>query len=260
MTKTAPLTHVLKKDRIIVLTALFILCVLSWLYIIYLNNQMHPMNMDALFFAMPMTPRWSWTDFVLLFLMWFVMMIAMMTPSVTPLVLIFALINRKRQQRQNPYVPSGYLLSGYFLVWAAFSLFATFLQWLLQQASLLDPEMVTTNKVLGAIILIMAGTFQFTPLKNSCLRNCHSPIGFIHRYWKDGKNGALRMGIQNGIYCLGCCWILMIVLFVSGIMNIFWIAIISLFVLIEKVLPSVKVISLIAGIALIAYGVIVLLQ
>lgn len=260
MTKSTPLANVLKKDRFITLTALFLICVLAWLYIIYLYNQMYPMNMDSLFFAMPMTPQWSWTDFVLLFLMWFVMMIAMMAPSVSPLVLIFTLLNRKRQQHQNPYVPSGYLLSGYFLVWAAFSLFATLLQWLLQQVALLNPEMVTTSKLLGGIILIMAGMFQFTPLKNTCLRNCRSPIGFIHQHWKDGKSGALRMGIQNGIYCLGCCWILMILLFVSGIMNILWITIISLFVLIEKVLSSIKFISPIAGIALITYGIIVLLQ
>lgn len=258
--ETSPLVHVLKKDRLIVLTALSLLCVLSWLYIIYLYNQMHPMNMDALFFAMPMTPRWTWTDFTLLFLMWFVMMIAMMTPSVIPLIVMFAVINRKRRQQQNPYVSSGYLLGGYFLVWAAFSLFATLLQWLLQRASLLNPEMVTTSKVAGGIIMIAAGTFQFTPLKNTCLGNCRSPIGFIHQHWKSGKTGAFRMGIKNGMYCLGCCWILMILLFVSGIMNIFWIIIISLFVLIEKVLPSVKVISLIAGIALIAYGIIVLVE
>jgi predicted metal-binding membrane protein len=260
MAKTSAFAYVLKKDRFIVFSALFFLCVLSWLYIIYLYKQMYPMNMDALFFAMPMTPSWSWTDFVLLFLMWFVMMIAMMTPSVIPLVLVFTLINRKRQQRQNPFVPSGYLLSGYFVVWAAFSLFATLLQWLLQQVSLLNPEMITTSKILGGFILILAGVFQFTSLKGSCLRYCRTPIGFIHQYWKDGKSGALRMGIQNGIYCLGCCWILMLLLFVSGIMNILWIAIISLFVLIEKVLSSVKVISFIAGMALMAYGIIVLLQ
>lgn len=119
--KTSSLLYILRKDRFIVLLALSLICVLSWLYIIYLYNQMYPMNMDALFFAMPMTARWSWTDVVLLFLMWFVMMIAMMTPSVAPLILIFTLINRKRRQQQNPYIPSGYLLSGYFLVWAAFS-------------------------------------------------------------------------------------------------------------------------------------------
>ena len=258
--QTNPLVPVLKNDRFIVLMALSLICVLSWLYLFYLHSQMYPMNMDAVFFAMPMTSQWSWTDFVLLFLMWLVMMIAMMTPSVTPLVIIFTIINRKRRQQQNPYSSSGYLLSGYFLVWAAFSLLATFLQWLLQRVSLLNPEMVTTSKVLGGVILIIAGIFQFTPLKNTCLHNCRSPISFIHQHWKDGKTGAVRMGIQNGMYCLGCCWILMLLLFVSGIMNILWIAIISLFVLVEKVLSSVKFISPVAGIALIAYGIIVLLH
>src|SRR5688500_10043835 len=119
--------------------------------------------------------------------------------------------------------------------------------------------MITTSNILGGIILILAAIFQCTPLKNTCLRQCRSPISFIHQYWKDGKSGALRMGIQNGIYCLGCCWILMLLLFVSGVMNILWIAIISLFVLIEKVLPS-KVISSISFIALIVYGIVVLLR
>lgn len=260
MIKTNTLEYVLKKDRFIVLSALFLLCVLSWLYVIYLYRQMNPMNMDALFFAMPMTPQWSWTDFVLLFLMWVVMMIAMMIPSVAPLVLLFAMINRQRKQHQNPFVPTGYLLSGYFLVWTVFSFFATVLQWLLQQLSLLNPEMVTTSKILGAIILISAGAFQFTPLKNRCLQQCRTPIDFIHRHWKEGKRGALQMGIKNGIYCLGCCWILMILLFVSGIMNLLWIAIIALFVLIEKVLPAAKAVSSMAGIALIVFGIIVLVQ
>jgi predicted metal-binding membrane protein len=259
MAKPGSLIYILKKDRIVVLIALFMLCVLSWLYIVYLYNQMYPMNMDAFLFAMPMTSNWSWTDFSLLFLMWFVMMIAMMTPSVAPLVLIFTSINRKRRQQQNPFVSSSYLLSGYFLVWAAFSLIATVLQWLLQRASLLNPEMITTSRILGGVIFILAGVFQLTPLKNTCLNTCRSPMGFIHQYWKDGKSGALRMGIQNGMYCLGCCWILMLLLFVSGIMNLLWIAVISLFVLIEKVL-SAKLISSMAGISLIVYGIVVLLQ
>ena len=260
MSNTNTLENILKKDRVIILTALFVLCLLSWLYIIYLYRQMYPMNMDALFFAMPMTPQWTWTDFVLLFLMWFVMMIAMMTPSVTPLVLIYAMINRQRKQQQNPFVSAGYLVSGYFVVWAAFSLFATLLQWLLQRVSLLNPEMETTSKILGAIILISAGIFQFTPLKNACLRYCRTPIDFITHKWKEGKWGALQMGMENGLYCLGCCWILMILLFVSGIMNILWIAIITLFVLAEKVLPAAKPVSSIAGVALIGYGIIILLQ
>jgi predicted metal-binding membrane protein len=260
MGETNTVEYVLKKDRFIVIAGLVALCVLSWLYIIYLYRQMYPMNMNALFFAMPMTPQWSWTDFVLLFLMWVVMMIAMMTPSVAPLVLIFAMMNRQRKQRQNPFVPAGYLLGGYFLVWVAFSLFATLLQWLLQQVSLLSPEMITTSKILGGIILVLAGVFQFTPLKNTCLQHSRTPLDYIRHHWKEGRSGALQMGIQNGVYCLGCCWILMILLFVSGIMNLLWIAIIALFVLVEKVLPASKIVSTVAGIALITYGLIILIR
>ncbi len=260
MSSSTSLENLLKKDRSIIIAGLFFICLLSWLYIIYLYRQMVVMDMNALFFAMPMTPQWSATDFVLLFLMWLVMMIAMMTPSVSPLILIFAMINRKRKQEQNPFVHTGYLLAGYFLVWGGFSLLATLLQWLLQQVSLLNSEMKTTSKILGAIILIAAGIFQFTPLKQTCLNYCRTPVDFIHRNWKEGKLGALRMGIENGSYCLGCCWVLMVLLFVSGIMNLLWIALIALFVLIEKTFSNSKWISAIAGVVLIVYGMIVLMQ
>lgn len=134
------------------------------------------MNMDAFLFAMPMTPAWTAVDFWLLFLMWFVMMIAMMIPSVAPLILIFTMVNRQKKQQKNPFVSTGYLLTGYFLVWLLFSLGATSLQWLLQNISLLNPEMATTGKVIGGSILIAAGLFQFTPLKQRCLNNCRTPI------------------------------------------------------------------------------------
>ena len=218
------------------------------------------MDMNALFFAMPMSSSWTMTDFILLFLMWLVMMIAMMTPSVAPLILIFVMVNRKREQQKSPFVPAVYLLSGYFLVWAGFSVLATLLQWTLQQISLLNPYMQTTNKLLGGIILIMAGVFQFTSLKQRCLDYCRTPVDFIHRNWKEGRRGALKMGIENGMYCLGCCWVLMVLLFVAGIMNLLWIALIALFVLIEKLMPRIKLISFIAGVVLIFYGILVLIK
>ena len=211
--------------------------------------------MDAFLFAMPMTAQWSLTDFALLFLMWFIMMIAMMTASVAPLILIFAMVNRQKQQQQNPYVPAGYLFAGYYFTWAIFSLLATLLQWGLQQLDWLDPDMIVTHKVLGSIILILAGVFQFTSLKQQCLKHCRTPVDFIHSKWKDGKTGAFKMGVENGIFCLGCCWILMVVLFVAGIMNLLWIALIGIFVLIEKLVPGSKWISYAAGIGLIGYGI-----
>ncbi|HEY6975710.1 MAG TPA: DUF2182 domain-containing protein [Chitinophagaceae bacterium] len=252
--------YLLKRDRIIIISGLILISLIAWLYIIYLYRQMFYMNMDALFFAMPMTPVWTITDFILLFLMWFVMMIAMMTPSVAPLILIFALVNRRRKEQQNPFVSTGYLLGGYFFIWAAFSLLATSLQWLLQHISLLSPEMRITSRILGGSVLIAAGIFQFTSLKKTCLSYCQTPVDFIHRNWKEGKTGAMRMGIENGIYCVGCCWILMVLLFVAGIMNLFWVALIALFVLIEKVSAQTRWVSPVAGAALIMYGMTIMLR
>jgi predicted metal-binding membrane protein len=250
----------LKRDRIIILSGLFFTTLLSWSYIIYLYKQMYPMNMDALFFAMPMTSEWTYIDFSLLFLMWIVMMIAMMTPSVSPLILIFAMINRQRKQQERPFVNAAYLIAGYFLVWAAFSLVATALQWLLQLMSLLNSEMKTTNKILGGIILIATGIFQFTPLKQTCLAHCRSPLNFVLQHWKEGKQGALKMGIENGFYCLGCCWMLMLLLFVTGIMNLLWVSIIAIFVLLEKILPRTKWVPYIAGTVLILYGILLFIR
>jgi predicted metal-binding membrane protein len=252
------LEFILKKDRYILIAGLFIICLLSWSYIIYIYRQMYPMNMNALFFAMPMSPRWTPTDFSLIFLMWFVMMICMMTPSVSPLILIFSMVNRQKKQRQAPFVPAGYLLTGYFVMWALFSLVATMLQWFLQKINLLNPEMIVTNEVAGGIILIVAGLFQFTHVKIRCLSFCSTPIDFINRHWNEGKKGAFAMGMKNGLYCLGCCWVLMILLFVTGIMNVLWIALIAIFVLIEKLVPRIKWISYTAGAALIIYGVYIL--
>src|SRR5436309_2779765 len=154
MIRSNSLEHLLKSDRLIIIFGLFFITLLSWLYIIYLYSQMVYMDMNALFFSMPMTPEWTSVDFILLFFMWLVMMIAMMTPSVAPLILIFAMVNRKRKQEDRPFVNTAYLMTGYFLVWGVFSLGATSLQWLLQQISLLNPEMKTPSKILGAVILI----------------------------------------------------------------------------------------------------------
>jgi len=189
-----------------------------------------------------------------------VMMVAMMTPSVTPLVLTFATINRQRKQQDHPFVNAAYLIAGYFLVWAIFSLAATALQWSLQQVALLNPDMKTTSKILGSVILITTGIFQFTPLKQTCLRHCRTPLDFVLRHWKEGKGGALKMGIENGFYCLGCCWMIMILLFVTGIMNLLWVAIIAAFVLVEKLLLQIKWIPYAAGVLLILYGIFLLIK
>jgi predicted metal-binding membrane protein len=139
-------------------------------------------------------------------------------------------------------------------------LLATILQWFLQQISLLNPDMETTDKILGGSIIIIAGVFQFTPLKKRCLHYCRTPVDFVHRNWKEGKTGAIKMGIENGIFCLGCCWVLMTLLFVAGIMNLLWIALIALFILVEKMIPYSKPVSFIAGALLVVYGISLLLR
>lgn len=265
----------LKRDRLVIIIALAVITVISWYYIVFLSSEMKTPNMAAMpgmsgmsnmpamsnmsdsyhTMAMPTTEHWSAYEFLMMFVMWSVMMVAMMLPSAAPLLLLFASINRKRQQQNNPYVSTSYFLAGYLLVWAGFSIAATGLQWLFQYFRLLSPMMVTTNAVAGSIILFGAGIFQFTPLKNKCLTRCRTPIDFVTRHWKEGSVGALRMGLEHGSFCLGCCWILMCVLFVTGIMNVLWIALISFFVLLEKVVPKGLIVSRIAGIVLIVNAV-----
>ena len=187
--------------------------------------------------AMPMLQQWRAADLVLLFVMWLVMMVAMMVPSATPMLLMFATIVRQRRQRQQPAVPTGVFLLGYLLVWAGYSALATFAQWGLHSAALLSPMMMTTSGRLGGALLIVAGLFQFTPLKSLCLSRCRSPLGFLTTEWREGVRGALIMGIKHGGYCVTCCWSLMALLFVAGVMNLLWVVAIAALVLLEKVTP-----------------------
>jgi predicted metal-binding membrane protein len=160
-----------------------------------------------------------------------------MAPSAAPMLLAFAAVNRRRRERQAPYVPTAVFLLGYVIVWTGFSVVATAVQFLLQAAALLSPALVSTSPVFGAGLLITAGVFQWTPLKNRCLTQCHSPLHFIMVAWREGSRGAFAMGLRHGIYCLGCCWAVMALLFVAGVMNLLWVATLSVFVLLEKLAP-----------------------
>ena len=183
-------------------------------------------------------------------------MVAMMVPSAAPMVLLFASVNRKRRERTSPYVPTAFFLLGYLLVWTSFSAAATLLQWSLHTAALLSSMMVSTSPLLGGFLLVAAGVFQFTPLKRACLSHCRSPLHFFMGEWKDGKSGALAMGTKHGTYCVGCCWVLMVLLFVAGVMNLLWVAAITVFVLVERVLPRGDVVGQVAGVTLILAGVV----
>jgi predicted metal-binding membrane protein len=235
----------LKRDRAVVLLGLAGITVLSWLYLLHLNRSM-AMSMDMANMpdmSMPMMQQWRATDFLLTFVMWSVMMVGMMVPSVAPMVLTFATVNRRRAERGGPYVPTGIFLAGYLVAWTIFSLIATLAEWRLHAASLLNSDTQTLAPRLAAGILVAAGIFQLTPFKNACLTQCRSPLDFLTTEWREGWGGALRMGLKHGVFCVGCCWMLMALLFVAGVMNLLWVAAIAAFVLAEKLLPRGRLIS-----------------
>jgi predicted metal-binding membrane protein len=253
MTKTSALEKVLRHDRLIVAIGLAAAGALAWAYLVA------GAGIDMSMAGMPMDPMpWSTFDAALMITMWWVMMIAMMVPSATPTVLLFAAIKRKQQASVSPTAEAWVFLGGYLLVWAAFSVGATFAQWGLERAGLLSMGAASTSARFGGVILLAAGLYQFTPIKSACLRFCQSPVLFLSRHWRAGAAGALRMGLRHGAYCLGCCWFLMLLLFVAGVMNLVWVAGIALYVACEKLLPLDQRLSRTAGVLLIVAGAIVL--
>jgi predicted metal-binding membrane protein len=243
----------LRDSRVLIAAALGGVVVLSWLYLFGVAAEMAAMAPD-----MAMPPMGA-RELLLLLAMWWVMMIGMMLPSAAPMILTFATLNRGKRNRGQPYTPTALFTSGYLLAWGGFSVLATLAQWGLEQASLLSPmAMKTTSPVLGGVLFIAAGLYQFTPLKHACLSACHSPFDFILNHWRDGVAGALRMGISHGLYCLGCCWILMALLFVLGAMDLLWVAILAAVVLVEKLLPPGVWFARVTGVLLVGWGVVLL--
>jgi predicted metal-binding membrane protein len=248
---------VLRRDRIVVVSGLALITALSWAYVASLASGMQTMGMSTEM-SMPRMRPWGVTEFALTFVMWAVMMVAMMTPSAAPMILMFAGVNRRRQKQQVPYVPTSVFLVGYLAVWAGFAVLATAAQWGLHSASLLSPTMASASPVLGGVLLLAAGIYQWTPLKHACLSKCRSPLGFVLNEWREGRWGAFLMGLKHGAYCTGCCWSLMALLFVAGVMNLVWVAAIAGFVLLEKVAPAGKRMGRAAGVLLAAGGVVLL--
>jgi predicted metal-binding membrane protein len=197
---------------------------------------------------------WSPVQIIPLFLMWTEMMVAMMIPSAAPMILMFASVNRKRRADERPFVPTGIFLLGYLAAWTGFSALAAVTQWALHSRALLSPMMASTSPILGGTLLCAAGVFQWTPLKNACLTHCRSPLSFLMTDWREGKSGAFAMGLKHGAYCTGCCWFLMALLFVAGVMNMWWVAIISVLVLLEKAAPKGLWLGRIAGAFLVVWG------
>jgi predicted metal-binding membrane protein len=246
--------NVLRRDRIIVLSGLAAITALSWVYVLSLTLEMRNMEMGAEM-TMPRMQAWGAADFALTFGMWTVMMVAMMTPSAAPMILMFAGVNRRRREQQVSYVPTIGFLAGYLVVWSAFGLMATAAQWGLHAVSLLSPVTAITSPVLGGVLLVAAGIYQWTSLKHACLSNCRSPLGFVLNEWREGRWGAFLMGLKHGGYCTGCCWSLMALLLVAGVMNLLWVAAIAGFVLLEKVAPAGDRLGRVAGVVLVGWGV-----
>jgi predicted metal-binding membrane protein len=236
---TAPSLPV--RERAILWGSLAALTALSWLYLIRMPMSPQDLGGVAARMLSALPPRWQ--DWPLTFLMWAVMMVAMMVPSASPMVTAYARIASARGARPSLRVWS--FVAGYIAMWTLFSVVATASQIALQQLALATP-------FIGAMILAVAGIYQFTPLKQACLGRCQSSIGFLMTHWRDGASGAFRMGLQHGAFCVGCCWMLMALLFVVGVMNLAWVAAISAFVLLEKATPWGNLIARVSGAALIA--------
>lgn len=256
----APVAALSGRDRILIGLCLAAVVALAWAYLFHLGRVMAPMEQDAGMAGMAMAPegRGSAAEFLLSVAMWVVMMIGMMAASAAPVLMLFASAHARRGGRRVPLVVAAFAL-GYLLVWSGFALCAALAQWSLQQAALLSPRMILSSVQAGGAVLVAAGLYQLTPLKRACLRHCQSPLGFLLAHWREGMGGAVQMGARHGAWCLGCCWALMGVLFVVGVMNLAWVAALAFFILLEKLAPFGVIVSRAAGAAMMIAGVVMLL-
>jgi predicted metal-binding membrane protein len=241
----------------IVLGALLVAIAAAWAYLLLgtgaarATSAMH-MN-DGMMMSMP--AQWTPAHVGTIFVMWAAMMVAMMLPGAAPAILLVVALARQREGSATfaPGVATSFTLA-YLAVWFLFSAAATALQWGLDRAAMLSPAMAFANAAAAGGVLVAAGVYQWTPLKETCLKNCSNPSAFLARYWRTGSYGALITGFRHGLFCLGCCWLLMALLFVAGIMNVVWIGGIALLVLLEKTLPWRRVVTYATGVALVIWG------
>jgi predicted metal-binding membrane protein len=240
VTSTVQPTRRFHRGRVAILSCVLLITALAWTYLVQLDRSM-TMNMP-----------WDARDVFFTFTMWSVMMVGMMSPAAAPVLLIYSATRTGRTEQPAP--PVLIFALGYATVWIGFSACAALAQFALHQLALLSPMMGVSNSGLSSVILIGAGLYQLTPLKRTCLAHCQSPMGFLMAHWRAGKSGAFEMGLRHGLYCLGCCWALMCVLFAVGVMNLGWVALLAVFVLLEKVSTSGALVSYIGGVTMIAAG------
>lgn len=242
---------VIRRDRRIIVFSIVGITVLAWNYLIMMAGDVMVMA-EAM--TGPRTVSWTAVDFTMAFIMWAAMMVGMMLPTASPMVLMFAKVNRNQCNEGKPVVATGIFVAGYVAIWLVFALVAALLQWSLQMIGLLASAMGTANVVFGGIIMIVVGMYQWTPYKDACLRLCQTPLGFLMTRWRDGIGGAFRMGLSHGVYCVGCCWALMLLMYVGGIMNLLWMAALAVLMLAEKITPPNSWLPRIVGVMLVTWG------
>lgn len=253
-----------RSEQRVVLAALLLIAALAWLYVLTgAGTGMSPAAMTTWQFPPPvpsiqMPGPWNATYAAIMVMMWWTMMIAMMLPSAAPIALLYAAVDAKSRREDPTHGRAGgteALVAGYLTAWFVFSVAATLFQWTLEVAGILHGLLMwSTSATLSAALLIAAGLYQLTPVKAACLDHCRSPVHYLSSHWRPGRSGAWRMGIEHGIYCVGCCWLLMGLLFVGGTMNLVWIAGLSILVLIEKLLPGGVWFGRVTGVVLMATG------
>jgi predicted metal-binding membrane protein len=261
----APIVErLLRRERAITAAALGVLCALAWFYLLNgagfgaAAQDMDMAGMDMGRGAETHPQAWSAGFFALSVGMWWTMMVAMMVPSAAPTILLYGQVRRRAssQGQTADLAPIGIFAGAYLVVWLGFSLLAVLAQWALQRNGLVSPDgMASRSRWLSASVLIGAGLYQLSPLQNACLSHCRSPAAFLSRHWQAGTWGALRLGVLHGAYCVGCCWMLMALLFVGGVMNLAWVAGLTLLVIAQKLLPGGQWVGRICGLALLVWGV-----
>lgn len=268
------LEALLRRDRLVLLLGLAALLAGAWAYTVHLAEAMPGMGegampgmadmpgmedmagmMDMPGMVMPMAQVWGAAEFGWLVGMWAVMMVAMMLPSAVPVLLLHSRLVRQRRTDASPVPQVALFGLGYFLVWSGFSVAAALAQWLLHRAALLTPMGASTSAVLGGGLLVAAGLYQWSPVKRACLQGCQSPLGFFTAHWRDGAGGAVRMGLRHGVTCVACCWLLMLLLFVLGVMNLLWVAALAIAALLERVGPQARWASRGIGVGAVVAGV-----
>jgi predicted metal-binding membrane protein len=241
-----PAERLIGKDRIITIAGLTALTLLSWVWLLTgAGADMNSLSMVTFQFPPPvmdgMTMSWSIGYGMLMLTMWWIMMIAMMVPSAAPMILLYGRVARHAQNKgqiEQGVLPTFVFVLGYLTIWFGFSALATAAQWGLERTGLMHHLLMwSTSTALTALLLLAAGLYQLTPLKRVCLEHCRFPADYLSTHWRHGRSGAFKMGITHGAYCLGCCWLLMALLFAGGVMNLVWIAGLAIVVGIEKIAP-----------------------